>query len=291
MFNYKLLMIFLIIISFTKENYAQISIKKNSDQHDNSTEINDSKLIKVKELNKNDIEDIEKFQKRIRVKYFFDNNSETEESNEKLNFLNKTNSLDKNINSENYKLVDIKNKTNEEVIMNLDDKNLDECYVAEEKEIISLFDKWSKALESGDEKKVMENYSKESMLSPILSDTVFFKLDDIKNYYTNFLRNEPSLKLQKRSIETDCNVGFETGIYRLNIIDSPPSDVEYSILYKKKGTNWFISNHYSSKIEDLTSVDNSFVEKKEKVKNFKDGDSLLELNNSKFLSKNWIRFP
>jgi uncharacterized protein (TIGR02246 family) len=121
------------------------------------------------------------------------------------------------------------------------------CVAASEKEIQALLDRWKESLQSGNAHKVMTHYAARSVLLPLSSTKPRLTLDDKEDYFRHFLKDRPLVHVHSRTIELDCNMAIDEGLYTFtfqktgNIVNA-----RYNIVYKWDGLQWLITSDHSS---------------------------------------------
>lgn len=122
---------------------------------------------------------------------------------------------------------------------------------ASDREIAGLFDRWNKALQTGDSETVTRLYAKDAILQPTVSNKVRTSHDEIKDYFDHFLKLKPVGVINFREIRRmNENKAVDTGVYTftLTAADGSKSQVQarYTFLYMKVKGEWLILNHHSS---------------------------------------------
>lgn len=120
------------------------------------------------------------------------------------------------------------------------------CHAASKKEIASLFDRWNTSLKTGDPKKVVANYAKNSILLPTVSNKPRLTAEEKEDYFAHFLAGKPAGTIDSRSIEIDCNSAIDAGLYTFKFADGSEVKARYTFTYKWNGKQWLISSHHSS---------------------------------------------
>jgi uncharacterized protein (TIGR02246 family) len=121
------------------------------------------------------------------------------------------------------------------------------CVAASEQEIEALLDRWKESLQSGNAHKVMTHYAAKSVLLPLSSTKPRLTLDDKEVYFRHFLKDRPSVQIQSRTIELDCNTAIDEGLYTLTFQKTGSIvNARYSIVYKWDGLQWLITSDHSS---------------------------------------------
>ena len=121
------------------------------------------------------------------------------------------------------------------------------CVAASEQEIEALLDRWKESLQSGNAHRVMTHYAAKSVLLPLSSTKPRLTLDDKEDYFRHFLKDRPSVQVQSRTIELDCNTAIDEGLYTLTFQKTGSIvNARYSIVYKWDGLQWLITSDHSS---------------------------------------------
>ena len=121
------------------------------------------------------------------------------------------------------------------------------CVATSEKEIEALLDRWKESLQSGNAHRVMTHYAAKSVLLPLSSTKPRLTLDDKEAYFRHFLKDRPSVQVQSRTIELDCNTAIDDGLYTLTFQKTGSIvNARYSIVYKWDGLQWLITSDHSS---------------------------------------------
>ena len=123
------------------------------------------------------------------------------------------------------------------------------CVAATEEEIAALFDRWNESLKTGDPHKVVANYAPKSVLLATVSSKPRFTVDEKADYFHHFLENQPEGRIDSRTIELDCNLAIDEGLYSFTFKKTGATvKARYSFTYKWDGIRWLITSHHSSKI-------------------------------------------
>lgn len=120
------------------------------------------------------------------------------------------------------------------------------CKPASEKEVAALFDRWNSSLQTGEPKKVVQNYDKKSILLPTVSNKPRLTAEEKEDYFEHFLQRKPVGAIDSRSIEIDCNTAIDAGLYTFTFADGSSVHARYTFTYKWNGKQWLITSHHSS---------------------------------------------
>ena len=113
--------------------------------------------------------------------------------------------------------------------------------------ILSLFDDWNKALQTGNPDEVVKLYDKKAILLPTLSGQVRHTHEEIKDYFVHFLSKKPIGKINESNIRIFGNLAINSGIYTFNFKDGSSAEARFTYVYKKVDeNNWIIVEHHSS---------------------------------------------
>lgn len=124
------------------------------------------------------------------------------------------------------------------------------CADVTKKDIAALFDRWNASLQTGDAQKVTDNYAKDAVLLPTVSNKPRTDHAGIKDYFEHFVQKKPVGKINTSTIHLGCNEAFDVGTYTFTLTDAEgkKSDVaaRYSYIYELRDGKWLITHHHSS---------------------------------------------
>lgn len=125
------------------------------------------------------------------------------------------------------------------------------CVAVSEEDIAALFDRWNESLKTGDPYKVVANYADKSVLLATVSSKPRFTPEEKADYFHHFLENQPDGRIDFRTIELDCNLAIDEGLYSFTFKKTGiTAKARYTFTYKWNGTQWLITSHHSSRIPD-----------------------------------------
>jgi len=128
-------------------------------------------------------------------------------------------------------------------------QHTEDCVAASDQDIAALFDRWNESLKTGDPRKVVEHYATKSVLLATVSSKPRFTPSEKEDYFHHFLENQPEGRIDSRTIELDCNLAIDEGLYSFTFKKTGTTvKARYSITYKWDGIRWLITSHHSSKI-------------------------------------------
>ena len=124
------------------------------------------------------------------------------------------------------------------------------CVKADKNEIAALFDRWNTTLQTGDARKVADNYSADAVLLPTLSNQP--RTDDAGriDYFEHFLENKPVGAINTRTVQLGCNNATDTGTYTFTFADNSKVEARYTFTYAWVDNQWLITSHHSSKMPE-----------------------------------------
>ncbi|MGP2976073.1 DUF4440 domain-containing protein [Serratia marcescens] len=127
-----------------------------------------------------------------------------------------------------------------------------DCQQLQTKQVESLFEMWETSIRSGIAEEVVKNYTKDAILIPTLSNEVRDSNESRESYFTEFLKKNPSAKINYRKIETGCNFATDSGTYTFTLNNKEVVKARYTFTYKRIGDEWLISSHHSSMMPEDT---------------------------------------
>ncbi|WP_447923778.1 SgcJ/EcaC family oxidoreductase [Burkholderia cepacia] len=128
---------------------------------------------------------------------------------------------------------------------------------ARQAEIASLFDRWNSALATGNPAEVAKLYAQDAVLEPTVSNMVRTTPDEIRSYFTSFLKLKPQGIINYRQIRVlDDNTALDTGVYTFHLTKNGKQEnvqARYTYVYEKLNGEWKIINHHSSAMPESRS--------------------------------------
>lgn len=124
-----------------------------------------------------------------------------------------------------------------------------ECTPINAHSVAFLFDRWNDALKTGNPKKVAALYAKDGVLLPTLSTKPRTSQQEILEYFKDFLKLQPSGKIDQRVIRFGSDWASDTGLYTFRIVeDNHPKYIEarYSFVYECIDGQLLIVHQHSS---------------------------------------------
>ncbi|WP_328425302.1 SgcJ/EcaC family oxidoreductase [Streptomyces sp. NBC_00443] len=124
------------------------------------------------------------------------------------------------------------------------------------KQVAGLFDQWNRTLQTGDPEKVADLYASDAVLLPTVSNKVRADHAAIVDYFEHFLANKPvGKKIETHVNVLDNNSVIDAGTYQFTLTDPETGEksvvkARYTYAYEKRGGEWLIVNHHSSKMPE-----------------------------------------
>jgi uncharacterized protein (TIGR02246 family) len=118
-----------------------------------------------------------------------------------------------------------------------------------ENDIIQLFDRWNKSLQTGNPDKVADNYAEDAILLPTRSNIPRTNRQEICNYFEHFLKQKPVAIVKMRVIRLSRYSAMDSGLYTFTLsqngklIEIP---ARYTFEYELINGKWLIVGHHSS---------------------------------------------
>ena len=127
---------------------------------------------------------------------------------------------------------------------------------ASKQQIAGLFDQWNRTLQTGDPEKVADLYASDAVLLPTVSNKVRADRAAVVDYFEHFLANKPvGKKIETHVNVLDGNSALDAGVYQFTLTDPKTGEksvvkARYTYEYEKRGGEWLIVNHHSSKMPE-----------------------------------------
>ncbi|GAX34906.1 SgcJ/EcaC family oxidoreductase [Nodularia sp. NIES-3585] len=131
------------------------------------------------------------------------------------------------------------------------------CPRATRPEIAGLFDRWNSSLQTGDPNLVTENYARNAILLPTVSNQVRRNHEEIQDYFVKFLELQPIGKINYSSIRLYCGVAIDSGTYTFTVVNNGQTEqvrARYTFVYNRIGNRWLIAEHHSSAMPETITT-------------------------------------
>ena len=119
-----------------------------------------------------------------------------------------------------------------------------------EKIILSLFEKWNSALQTGEPKQVAALYKDSAILLPTVSNKVRHNRQEIEDYFVQFLEKGPQGKIDESNIRIYGDTAINSGLYTFSFNDGIQVQARFTFVYRCNGVDWHIIEHHSSQMPE-----------------------------------------
>ena len=119
-----------------------------------------------------------------------------------------------------------------------------------ENNILSLFEDWNSALQTGDPKQVAALYETNAILLPTISNKVRHNHEELEDYFVNFLAKGPVGKIDESNVRTFGDVAINSGVYTFTFKDDASVQARFTYVYRWNGQKWLIVEHHSSQMPE-----------------------------------------
>lgn len=113
-------------------------------------------------------------------------------------------------------------------------------------EILSLFDDWNAALQTGEPETVASLYEGNGILLPTVSNKVRHNPEEVADYFVNFCAKGPKGKIDEANVRTFGDVAINSGVYTFEFADGSAVQARFTFVYRWNGQAWKIIEHHSS---------------------------------------------
>lgn len=117
-------------------------------------------------------------------------------------------------------------------------------------EILTLFDEWNAALQSGDPSCVAELYAADAILLPTVSNQIRHDHEEIRDYFVHFLAKGPSGAIDESNVRIFGDIAINSGVYTLSLADGSAVQARFTFVYRRTGDRWQIIEHHSSRMPE-----------------------------------------
>jgi uncharacterized protein (TIGR02246 family) len=116
--------------------------------------------------------------------------------------------------------------------------------------ILSLFEEWNRALQTGDPKKVAALYESNAVLLPTVSNQVRHNHPEIEDYFVHFLAKGPQGKIDEANVRLFGDLAINSGVYTFTFKDGSSVQARFTYVYRWNGQCWKIIEHHSSQMPE-----------------------------------------
>ena len=117
-------------------------------------------------------------------------------------------------------------------------------------EIVSLFDEWNSALQTGEPKNVAALYETNAILLPTVSNKVRHNHSEIEDYFVTFLAKGPVGVINESNVRSFGDVAINSGVYTFTFADGSSVQARFTYAYRWNGQRWMIVEHHSSQMPE-----------------------------------------
>ena len=107
---------------------------------------------------------------------------------------------------------------------------------------------------TGNPDAVVQNYARDAILLPTVSNQVRHNYEEIRDYFVKFLGLQPEGKIEEQNIRIFCDVAIDSGIYSFTLRNFQPVamvQARYTFVYQRIGNQWLIVAHHSSGMPEI----------------------------------------
>ena len=125
------------------------------------------------------------------------------------------------------------------------------CQTITKPQVVALFDRWNRALETRKVDAVVATYAPDATLLPTVENGPLIGRDAIGGYFTYFLKQAPEATIDTHNIHIGCNIAYDIGLYTFMVDGDQPGTrkqvrARYTFIYVPDHGKWLIVHHHSS---------------------------------------------
>lgn len=117
-------------------------------------------------------------------------------------------------------------------------------------DILSLFEEWNAALQTGEPEKVAALYESNAVLLPTLSSKVRHNPVEVADYFVNFLAKKPQGEIDEANVRQYGELALNSGVYNFSFDDGSVVQARFTYVYRWNGARWMIIEHHSSQMPE-----------------------------------------
>lgn len=135
----------------------------------------------------------------------------------------------------------------------------EQCHPITKDDIITFFNHWNESLKNKDLDTIVSSYDKNAVLFPTLSNKPHTNHAEIREYFVDFVKHDPSATITQRTIKTGCNWATDTGLYTFKLQSPAATEIKarYSLVYEYLDGHWRIIHHHSSMVPSVKDAKKS----------------------------------
>ncbi len=121
------------------------------------------------------------------------------------------------------------------------------CQMLNEADALGLFEQWNASLKTGDPLKVAKLYQHDAVLLPTVSNAPRLTQAERVDYFSHFLADRPSGRLNSHHLKRGCDTATLAGLYTFDFASTGRQvAARYTFIYRWDGQAWLIDHHHSS---------------------------------------------
>ena len=128
------------------------------------------------------------------------------------------------------------------------------CTAPSETDIVALFERWNRTLQSADARAVVANYARRSVLLADGRRLPYLSAGAKQRYFQRLLKRRPAATVDQRQLEIACDTAVDAGTYTLHFADGSTQMLGYSLNYQRFGRQWLIVSHRSAVLPSLSAL-------------------------------------
>ena len=117
-------------------------------------------------------------------------------------------------------------------------------------EILSLFDEWNAALQTGDPGRVAESYAADAILLPTVSNKVRHDLSELRDYSVHLVGIVPKGVVDEANVRVFGDLAINSGLYTFTFADGSTVPARFTLVYRRSGSGWQIVEQHSSRMPE-----------------------------------------
>lgn len=117
-------------------------------------------------------------------------------------------------------------------------------------EILSLFDEWNAALQTGDPGRVAALYAADAILLPTISNKVRHDLAEVRDYFEQLVGMVSRAVIDEANVRVFGDLAINSGLYTLTFVDGNTVPARFTFVYRRSGDGWRIIEHHSSRMPE-----------------------------------------
>ena len=125
-------------------------------------------------------------------------------------------------------------------------------------QVMELFEKWNRALATGNPDAVTALYAEDAILLPTVSNQVRHNHAEIRDYFVAFLAKEPQGVIDEANVRFLADdLAINSGVYTFTFGNGDSVTARFTYLYRLVDGEWKIAEHHSSAMPEVKAADAS----------------------------------